>query len=296
MVTGIGLFHGADVSLRFLPADENHGIAFERIDVSPGVIVPALIDYAVSEPRRTAIARHGVRVETIEHVMAALAGLQIDNCLVQLNGPEPPVGDGSAQHFADSLVDAGIIEQSAPRSRLQIVNKAYVFSLDRQEELTAVPVAHDQLRVRYELDYGHPHLPPQTAEVNVTPQSFLDAIAFARTFILQDEVAALQAQGYGRRITPQNLLVIGPGGPLDNDLHTPDECARHKLLDCIGDWALIGCDISGDIRARRTGHRHNRELVRDLLIAHPHVREAIQKQNRTADRPAPLNQPLRAAG
>jgi len=292
-VSGIGLFHGADVTLRFRPAPENHGIAFQRTDLSGDVVVPALIGYAVSQPRRTAITHHGVTVETVEHVMAALAGLQIDNCLVQLDAPEPPVGDGSARHFTDAIVAAGIDQQSALRAQLTVRNKAYLFSLDHREEISVVPNNHGRYRLTYELDYGHPHLPPQAATVEATPQSFLDEVAFARTFVLEEEVQALQAQGFGRRMTAQNLLIFGPTGPVDNQLHTPDECARHKLLDCIGDLALIGCDLRGDVLARRSGHRHNRELVRDLLVTHPHIGPAIRRQNLALDFAAASARPIR---
>ncbi|MGD9854672.1 MAG: UDP-3-O-acyl-N-acetylglucosamine deacetylase [Planctomycetaceae bacterium] len=295
-VTGIGLFHGADVTLRFQPAPENHGIAFQRTDLDADALVPALIDYAVPQARRTVLARQDVTVETVEHVMAALAGLQIDNCLVQLDAPEPPAGDGSAQHFADAIVDAGIVEQTAPRAQLTVHNKAYICSLDRQEELAAVPNRKGEYRLTYDLDYGHPHLPPQQATVEVTPRSFLVAVAFARTFVLEEEVAALQAQGFGRRMTPRNLLVFGPRGPIDNRIHTGDECARHKLLDCIGDLALIGCDLCADVSARRSGHRHNRELVRDLLLAHPHMREAIVQQNRSLEFSRPSDRTTRRVG
>lgn len=282
-VKGVGLFHGADVTLRLQPAPENHGIAFERTDLRDAAIVPALIDYVVPQPRRTVLAHREATVETVEHVLAALAGLQVDNCLVQLNGPEPPAGDGSAQHFVDAVVDAGIVEQSAVRRRLLVQNKAHIFSLDHREEITALPSPLGRYRLSYLLDYGHPHLPPQKAAIEVTPQTFLDAIAFARTFVLEEEVAALQARGFGRRMTPRNLLVFGADGPIDNRMHTADECARHKLLDCIGDLALLGCDLCVDVIARRSGHRHNRELVRDLLLAHPHVREATLQQNRSLD-------------
>ncbi|MCA9025705.1 MAG: UDP-3-O-acyl-N-acetylglucosamine deacetylase [Planctomycetaceae bacterium] len=292
-VTGIGLFRGNDVKLRLLPAAEDHGIAFQRTDVVGAAVIPAIIDYAVKQPRRTAIAHAGVRVETIEHLMAALAGLQVDNCLVQLNAPEPPAGDGSAQLFADAILEAGIVEQSAIRPCLTVTNKATVFSLDRPEDIQAVPSNNGQYTLTYDLVYGHPHIPPQTATVDVTPQSFLDAISFARTFVLEEEVEALRAQGFGLRMTTQNLLVFGPHGPVDNAMHTPDECARHKLLDCLGDLALIGCDLRGDIHARRSGHHHNRELVRDLLVTHPHMRSVIHKHNRALEMPLAQNVPRR---
>ncbi|MCA9078783.1 MAG: UDP-3-O-acyl-N-acetylglucosamine deacetylase [Planctomycetaceae bacterium] len=282
-VTGIGLFGGADVTLRFLPAPENHGIAFQRIDVCGANVIPALIDYAIKQPRRTAIAHQGVTVATIEHVMAALVGLLVDNCLVQLDALEPPAGDGSAQLFADALTEAGIVEQTAPRHCLTITNKAMVFSLEGHENIHAEPSNSGQYTLTYDLDYSHPHISPQSASTEVNPQSFLDAVAFARTFVLEEEVTALQAQGFGLRMTPQNLLVFGPDGPIDNRMHTSDECARHKLLDCIGDLALIGCDLRGNIHASRSGHHHNRQLVRDLLIAHPHIRKLIYQQNRSLE-------------
>ncbi len=268
-VKGVGLFGGADVSLRFLPAGEDFGIAFQRVDLAESCPVPAVIDAVVPRPRRTAIARGAAVIETIEHVMASLAGLQIDNCLVQLDAPEPPAGDGSAQIFVDALLNAGIDEQGAPRKRLVVSNKVQVFELDHRTEISAAAAPDGSLSITYELDYGHPYIPTQSATVSITPQTFLDAVAFARTFVLEDEVAALQKQGYGLRMTPQNLLVFGPQGVLDNRLHTPDECARHKILDAIGDLALIGCDLVGRFRAQRSGHRHTHELVRNLRVAHP---------------------------
>ncbi len=272
VVNGVSLFRGADVSLRFRPAPEDHGIAFQRTDLPGTQPVPALIDYVTPSQRRTAISHVGVTIETIEHVMAALAGLQIDNCLVQLDAVEPPAGDGSAQVFVDALLEAGIEEQQAIRQRLLVTNKVHLFSLDHQTEISAAAATDGGFKISYELDYGHPHLPAQSVTVTVTPQSFVDAISFARTFVLEQEIDALRQQGYGKRMTTDNLLVFGPQGVIGNTMHTPDECARHKILDAIGDLALIGCDLIGRFRARRSGHRHNHELVRDLLVTHPHAR------------------------
>lgn len=274
-VTGIGLFGSADVTLRFRPAPENHGIAFRRTDLEKRVLIPALIDYVVDRPRRTALCRRGVGVETIEHVMAALYGLQIDNCVIELNAPEPPAGDGSSVIFVDALLEVGMVEQASFRPELIVANKVHVFEMDQSAELQVKPSRDGSYSITYELDYGHPHIPPQTVTAAVTPDLFADKIAFARTFVLEEEVAALQAQGFGRRMTPQNLLVVGPDGPINNRLHVDDECARHKLLDCIGDLSLIGCDLVGRFHARCTGHRHNHEIARDLLRAHPDIRQLI---------------------
>jgi UDP-3-O-[3-hydroxymyristoyl] N-acetylglucosamine deacetylase len=274
-VTGIGLFGSADVTLRFLPAPENHGIAFRRRDLGSDVLIPALINYVVACPRRTALCREGVRVETIEHVMAALYGLQIDNCIVELDAPEPPAGDGSAQHFVDALVEAGLVEQAALRPQLVVTNKVHVFEMDQSAEIQVRPSRSQTYTISYELDYEHGHIRPQSVTSDVTPDLFADSIAFARTFVLEEEVAALQQQGFGLRMTPQNLLVFGPDGPLENQMHVEDECARHKLLDVIGDLSLVGCDLVGTFICRCSGHRHNHEVARDLIRTHPEIRRQI---------------------
>jgi len=284
-VAGIGLFGSADVRLRFLPAPENHGIAFRRRDVDQDVVIPALVEFVTDRPRRTALCRDGVGVETIEHVMAALYGLQIDNCLVDLDAPEPPAGDGSSQMFVDALLEVGIAEQAALRPRLVVSNKVHVFEMDNSAEIQVHPSRDNSYEITYELDYGHQHIQPQTVTSHVTPDEFVDALAFARTFVLEEEVAALRAQGFGERMTPQDLLVFGPDGPIDNQMHVTDECARHKLLDCIGDLALIGCDLIGTFVARRSGHRHNHEIVRDLLRTHPEIRKQIAASHAAALNP-----------
>lgn len=277
VVTGIGLFGSADVTLRFLPAPENHGVAFRRCDVGSDVLIPALINYVVACPRRTALCREGVRVETVEHVLAALYGLQIDNCIVELDAPEPPAGDGSAQQFLDALLEAGLVEQAAGRPQLVVTNKVHVFEMDQSAEVHVRPSGSQNYTISYELDYGHEHIRPQSVTSDVTPDLFADSIAFARTFVLEEEVAALQQEGYGLRLTPQNLLVFGANGPVENQMHVEDECARHKLLDVIGDLALVGCDLVGTFTCRCSGHRHNHEVARDLIRTHPQIRAQISQ-------------------
>ncbi len=267
-VCGIGFLTGADVRLRFLPAEPNHGIAFLRTDCAAPAI-PALVEYTVPRQRRTAIARHGLAVEMIEHVMAALAGLQVDNCLVELNAPDPPGGDGSSQAFADALCTAGVVMQGVLRKRLAIQCETSVGSDDGAQAIRAMPRAAAGLALEYTLDYG-PNSPiaPQSCRFEITPESFLNDIVFARTFVLEAEAEALRAQGYGRRTTARDLLIFGPQGVIDNQLRVADECARHKVLDCIGDLALLGCDLWGVVDAWRTGHRLNAEIVRRLKRSH----------------------------
>jgi UDP-3-O-acyl N-acetylglucosamine deacetylase len=268
-VAGVGFLTAADVSLRFLPAAPGHGIAFQRTDRLLAPPIPALVSYTVPRSRRTAIARCGVAVEMIEHVMAALAGLQVDNCLVELDGPEPPGCDGSSLLFAERLLDAGIVEQGVPRERLELRNPVVVHGDDNDQNVRGSPADDGRLHISYTLDYG-PHSPIglQHCSIVVSPETFLSQIAFARTFLLEHEAQALRAQGYGKRTTAKDLLIFGPEGPIDNSLRAPDECARHKILDCIGDLALAGCDLAGCVEARRSGHQLNAEFVRRVKLAH----------------------------
>ena len=228
-----------------------------------------MLEYTVPRERRTAISHQGVTVEMTEHVMAALAGLQIDNCLVQLNAPEPPGGDGSSQLFVDALLQADAVEQSAPRPLLSIAHPLRVSAADGLSEVSARPLSQRTLAICYHLDYGsRSPIRPQNLVVQITPESFLAELAFARTFVLESEAQALRAQGYGKRTTAKDLLVFGPHGPIDNSLRASDECVRHKILDCLGDFALIGCDLAGYFDAFRSGHRLNRDAVRKLQMMH----------------------------
>jgi len=262
-VKGVGFLTGADVVLRFHPAAEHHGIKFLRADVKAEPI-PALLEFTVPRERRTAIEKHGVVVELVEHVLAALAGMQVDNCLVELNAPEPPGLDGSCAEFVEAILAAGIVEQTATRPTIAV--DTLLFSGDADgPQVIARPSKQPLLTVSYALDYGPGSpIPAQEFTGSITPERFQAEICFARTFILRSEVEALQAQGYGKRTTAKDLLVIDHSGVLDNELHKPDECARHKVLDCVGDFALIGCDVHGRFQAQRSGHRLNREIMRTL--------------------------------
>ncbi len=267
--SGIGFFTGADVRLRLLPAPADHGIVFQRIDLSGSPTIPARIEFVVPCNRRTMIARDGARVELIEHLLAALSGLQIDNCLIEIDGPEVPGFDGSCREVCQLLVVAGTIEQDRPREVVSLRKSVKVSGDDRESELFARPMKQDGLAITYQLDYGNRSpISPQTLTVEITPDSFIRDLAFARTFVLESEVTALKAAGYGSRVTSQDLLVFGPQGLIDNQLHKPDECVRHKILDCLGDFALLGRDLCGYFQASRSGHRQNHEMIRRIQLTH----------------------------
>ena len=281
-VAGFGFFTNADVTARFLPADPDTGILFVRSDLPGRPEIPATIANAVERHRRTALQRGAAAVEMTEHLLAALAGLWIDNCIVELDGPEPPGGDGSARHFVEALQEAGIVEQEQPAALYGVTAPIALNAPDGSWSLKAQPFAaplasrlrrngateSSRYRVRYELDYGpESPIPPQTAESLITPETFAAEIAWARTFLLESEVAGLRERGYGAKVTSADLLVFGKSGVIGNDLRADNECARHKLLDCIGDFALAGGRLAGRFAASRTGHSANRELVRRLTAA-----------------------------
>jgi UDP-3-O-acyl N-acetylglucosamine deacetylase len=222
------------------------------------------VRHRVEVPRRTTLVDGPVRVEMIEHVLAALAGLQIDNCEVRVTGAEMPGCDGSSKPFVDAIAEAGVERQSAPRQRVIVTDVTRVGNDESWVEMR--PVKGDRLAVIYKLDYG-PNTPigKQTLQMDVNPQTFRTDLATARTFLLQEEADWLRERGMGTRVTPQDVLVFGPEGLVDNTLRFEDECVRHKTLDLVGDLALAGCDIVGQIIAYKSGHRLNAELVKVLL-------------------------------
>jgi UDP-3-O-[3-hydroxymyristoyl] N-acetylglucosamine deacetylase/3-hydroxyacyl-[acyl-carrier-protein] dehydratase len=202
----------------------------------------------------------------VEHVMAALAGLRIDNCTIEINSPETPGCDGSSRAFVEALGQAGTVELDRPRETLVIDRPVAVH--EGGAVLAAHPGPGEGLVLSYNLDYG-PSSPigSQSYFVDVSPETFRDELATSRTFLLETEAQALRAAGIGARTRPSDLLIFGPKGVIDNTLRYPDECARHKILDMVGDLALLDKDLSGHVVAHRSGHQLNAVLVRKLIEA-----------------------------
>ncbi|RLS59134.1 MAG: UDP-3-O-acyl-N-acetylglucosamine deacetylase [Planctomycetota bacterium] len=265
IIEGFGLFGGADVTMTLLPAPADTGLLFERVDLPGRPQIPARIHCLVPQPRRTILARGTARVEMVEHVLAALAGLWVDNCRIQLDALEPPVGDGSALEIVEAILCGEITLQA---SEVRPARVTTPFRVDQPGERGAIDVSPGEgCTIQYDLDYGATVIPAQSFTALITPEEFVREIAFARTFVLESEVALLRARGFGQRATPQNLLVFGPGGVVDNVLRAPDECARHKLLDCIGDFALAGGLPRGRFHAVQSGHHLNHRVIQGLLGA-----------------------------
>ena len=269
LIAGQGLFHGIDVKLRLRPADPGTGIVFRRVDLKDRPEVVAHVDNVRSAARRTVLAsRSGAVVETVEHLMAALAGLQVDNCLVEVDSLEVPAVDGSSMPFCEAILAAGLTQQSIARSHLSVEESQGVNDRAGEQWIEVIPAYDGSATVDYRLDYGpEAVIASQSFSVELTPEAFLRDIAAARTFVLQDEVAALQQMGFGRHLTGRDLVVFdADGSVIDNKLRWQDEPVRHKILDCIGDLALSGRVFVGRVVARRSGHKLNHVMAKTLSM------------------------------
>jgi UDP-3-O-[3-hydroxymyristoyl] N-acetylglucosamine deacetylase/3-hydroxyacyl-[acyl-carrier-protein] dehydratase len=259
---GTGLHFGREVTTVVKPAEPDTGVVFVRTDLPGQPKIPMRGESALKRDRRTAITNGEAEVETVEHLAAGLWMLAIDNVTVEIDGPELPALDGSALPFAEGLRDAGRVEQKALRK---------VFALDQpvavsegEASLTAFPY-EGGLKISYTLDYGNqPALKPQFVSLEMNEDRFLSQIAPARTFCLEAEAKLLQDSGFGLGATTRNTLVIGDNGLIDNVYRLENEPARHKVLDLIGDLAMLSADLKAHIVATRTGHKTNVELVNRL--------------------------------
>lgn len=269
-VQGVGFVTGKTIRLRFRPAPINTGIVFHRIDLGPQALLPARIDQVTGTARRTTLGKAPLNVSLVEHVLAALAGMHVDNCIVELDGPEPPGLDGSARSFVQALNEAGFVLQNARRDVLGVTKTVLVRSNDAT--LAIHPPVGSELRISYFLDYGRSSpIVRQVHTQSITPAGFAQELASCRTFLLEEEAHALLAQGLGSQTTITDLVVFGPHGPIDNSLRFGNEPARHKILDIVGDLSLAGFDLCGHVVAYRSGHPLNIELARLLAQAQPMV-------------------------
>jgi UDP-3-O-acyl N-acetylglucosamine deacetylase len=263
-VTGFGYFSGRDVRVEFWPAAEHAGIVFVRHDITPAARVPAGVALRINVPRRSTLELAGIRVEMVEHVLAALAAMRIDNCEVWVDAPEMPGCDGSSKPFVDAIDAAGALEQRSPVRQIVVGQSVRVG--DENGWIEAQPSRTAGLSVSFELDFGvQSPIGRQLFALDITPDSFRRELAACRTFIPEEAAQGILAQGIGKRVTPRDLLIFGPNGPIGNTLRFVDECARHKVLDVVGDLALTGCEVVGHVVAHRSGHALHAELAKRLL-------------------------------
>jgi UDP-3-O-[3-hydroxymyristoyl] N-acetylglucosamine deacetylase len=264
---GVGLHTGRRVSLNLRPADPGHGIVFRRTDL--GRDIPARFDRVVDTQLATVLGDESwasARIGTVEHLMAALSALGVDNLLVEVDGPEIPILDGSAAPFVFLLDCAGIAEQSVPRTQIEIRRPVRVSDGDAFAELRPAAAENPGLEMALSIDFAAPAIGRQALSLCLTPESFRAELARARTFTLAEEVAQMRAAGLAQGGSLDNAVVVdqarvlNPGG-----LRMQDEFARHKLLDAVGDLALAGAPLCGRFIAHRSGHGLNNRLLRALF-------------------------------
>ncbi|MEN8815663.1 MAG: bifunctional UDP-3-O-[3-hydroxymyristoyl] N-acetylglucosamine deacetylase/3-hydroxyacyl-ACP dehydratase [Nonlabens sp.] len=285
-LSGVGLHTGKKVTLVFKPAPENHGYAFQRIDLEGSPIIEASANYVTDTKRGTTLDKRGVQINTCEHVLAALVGLEIDNCLIEIDSSEPPIMDGSSKFFIEALEKAGKIEQD--QFREEYVVKEIISYKDEETGSEIMLMPADSYQITTMVDFGTMVLGTQNATLNKI-SDFKDEISNARTFSFLHEIEMLLEHGLIKGGDLNNAIVyvdkelsektteslkkafnkdnitIRPNGILDNlELHHPNEAARHKLLDVIGDLALIGYRIRGKVIATKPGHFVNTQFAKKM--------------------------------
>tara|TARA_R110000868_G_scaffold4211_13_gene26622 strand:- start:26816 stop:28216 length:1401 start_codon:yes stop_codon:yes gene_type:complete len=285
-LSGVGLHTGENVTMKFVPAPENHGYAFKRTDLEGEPIIEADANYVVNTQRGTNLEKRGVKIQTSEHVLAALVGLEIDNVLIELNAQEPPIMDGSSKFFVEALEEAGVVEQNADRE-IYVVKEVISYKDEASgSEITIIP--SDEYQITTMVDFGTKVLGTQNATLEHL-SDFKAEISEARTFSFLHELEMLLEHGLIKGGDLNNAIVyvdkeisettmkklekafnkkklsIKPNGILDNlTLHHPNEAARHKLLDVIGDLALAGLRIQGKVIANKPGHFVNTQFAKKL--------------------------------
>ncbi len=304
---GIGLHTGQPCTIRFKPTGPDHGIKFQRTDIEGSEPIPADIDHVIDIERGTTIGIGVAKVHTVEHVLAALTGLGIDNVLIELAGPEPPVGDGSAMPFVEKLLEAGIDEFDEEKEYLEVDTPMSYSEPDRKVDIVVTP--SDDFRITFLIDYPNPALGTQYTSLVNLEEEFVDEFAPSRTFCFLSEVEMLKDQGLIKGGSLDNAVVIsdaGSGGDeitrirkaLDiigdafvgktgiiNDvpLRFYNEPVRHKALDLIGDLTLIGVPVKGHVLAARSGHKANVALVKKLRSLYHKKQIASKYQKKKTD-------------
>ena len=262
--SGVGIHTGNKVNIILKPAPVSSGVTFIRTDVPGGAVrIQANVQsfLAAKFSRRSSIGNNEAQVQTIEHLMAALSSLGIDNIDVEIDNNELPGLDGSATKFVEALEKAGTVEQE--QEKYIHVIKEPICIEDGDSSITIVP--SKEFKVSYTLDYDHPLLEAQFLEICVNAESFKTSIAPARTFCLESEAAELQNQGLGLGANYENTLVVGKTGVIKNSLRFKDEFVRHKILDLIGDLGLAGCPIRGHVIALKSGHSLNLKIAQKIF-------------------------------
>ncbi len=319
-LSGVGLHTGNLSSITFCPAPENYGYRFVRVDLPGAPEIPALADYVTDIARGTTLTYNNAKIHTVEHVLAALSGLQIDNCRIELDANEPPVADGSALPFAEKLLSVGLMQQQAQRNFIVIDQTIRYTDEKRGVDIVALP--NDDYRITVMIDYNNPALGSQHSGIFNLEREFISEFAPARTFCFLSEVEMLHKQGLikggsinnavvilDRNMTQEELtamlrgigftddVLLGSNGILNNNhLRFKNEPARHKLLDMLGDLSLVGAPMKAQVLAARPGHAANIEFakkIRQSIAAKKTIAQPIVKTAAAAKPAMDINDIMR---
>ncbi|SEG56254.1 3-hydroxyacyl-[acyl-carrier-protein] dehydratase [Halpernia humi] len=286
-LSGIGLHTGKEVNVNLKPAKENTGFVFVRTDLEGNPQVEADVTYVTTTDRGTTLEKLGVKIHTCEHILAALVGMDVDNCYIEMNNAEPPIMDGSSKFFVEAIEKVGVVEQSVDREYLVVKEVLSYVDAQTGSEITIIPSDHYEVTTM--VDFGTKVLGTQNASIKDISE-FKDEVANARTFSFLHELEMLLDNGLikggdisnaivyvDKELTPETTeklkkafgkdkIAIRPNGILDNlTLNHPNEAARHKLLDVVGDLALVGVKIKGKVIANKPGHHVNTQFARKLF-------------------------------
>jgi UDP-3-O-[3-hydroxymyristoyl] N-acetylglucosamine deacetylase len=271
--SGVGLHSGERISMRLQPAPPDTGIVFRRVDLDPPIDIPAHATQVGDTRLGTVLAAEGARVSTIEHLMSALAGLGVDNAIVEVSAAEVPIMDGSAAPFVFLLQSAGFVEQDSPKRFVRILQSVEVHDGDKWARFDP----HEGFRVNFEIDFDHPLLRSgQTAAtMDFSSVTYLKEVARARTFGFMRDIEALRRHNLALGGTLDNAIVLDDAGIMNEEgLRSRDEFVKHKILDAIGDLYLLGHGIIGAFSGYKSGHGLNNQLLRELL-ARPEAWELV---------------------
>jgi UDP-3-O-[3-hydroxymyristoyl] N-acetylglucosamine deacetylase len=282
---GIGLHSGNKVRLSLKPAAAGFGIRFRRTDLGHHEI-PATVQHLAGIQLATGLARNDVAVETVEHLLAALVSMNIDNVLIELNSPEVPIMDGSAAPFIYLIQEAGVKSLQTPRQYLKIVRPIAISRGDKRIAL----YPSDHFKVTYSISYDHPLLRHQSRTLRITEESFAEEVAPARTFTFLKDVEMLRQNGLALGGSLDNAIVLGETGVLNNALRFEDEFVRHKILDAVGDLALVGYPVIGHLVAHRAGHALHTEFAAKIL----EETQSWRLVQAPFDAPLPIGAPIAA--
>jgi len=258
-LSGHGLHGNLPCSVTLLPADHASGIVFRHLP--SGVEIPARAEFVGDCSLATTLVRDGVRLQTVEHLLSALVGLEIDHLTVELTGAELPILDGSAGPWVQAIRQAGIRQMALWSQVLRILRPVEVQSGDKWLRVSPYP----GLRVAYTIDFDHPAIGRQSRELTLTPEKYVRELGSARTFCMERDIEFMRSRGLAKGGSLDNAVVFSPEGPLNESLRFEDEAVRHKILDLLGDLSLLGAPLQGFVEAHRAGHALHVELARAIL-------------------------------